>query len=190
MGDQRIRCVECGREFVWTDGEQQYYKERGLTPPKRCKDCRSQRAQTRSHSAGILPSHSAAPRDDRTQMLVSQLRHTAVWFGAAMFALTFGVMAALIASGYVPNPLLAWLISITLVTFLAFWYDKAVAGSNWTRVPEKVLFALTLLGGTVGALVGRRVFHHKTRKVEFRVKFWLIVVIQVAVVGGLYWLLR
>ena len=188
MGDQRIRCVECGREFVWTDGEQQYYKERGLNPPKRCKDCRSQRAQTRS--AGIPPSSGAAPRGVYARGPVSRLGHTAVWFGAVMFALTFGVMAALIASGYVPNPLLAWLISITLVTFLAFWYDKAVAGSNWTRVPENVLFALTLLGGTVGALVGRRVFHHKTRKVEFRAKFWLVVVIQVAVVGGLYWLLR
>jgi uncharacterized membrane protein YsdA (DUF1294 family) len=74
----------------------------------------------------------------------------------------------------------AWLIVINLITFLAFGYDKAIAGSQRMRVPEIVLLALTFFGGTVGALLGRIVFRHKTVKASFRVKFWVVLVIQIA----------
>ena len=40
MSEQRLTCVDCGREFAFSAGEQDYYRERGYTPPKRCKDCR------------------------------------------------------------------------------------------------------------------------------------------------------
>jgi len=40
-----IKCKICGKDFEWTEGEQQFYKDRGLDPPKRCKDCRVKRKQ-------------------------------------------------------------------------------------------------------------------------------------------------
>ena len=40
MSEQRLTCADCGREFTFSAGEQDYYRERGYTPPKRCKDCR------------------------------------------------------------------------------------------------------------------------------------------------------
>ena len=76
----------------------------------------------------------------------------------------------------------SWLIAITVVTFFTFGYDKAIAGSKLIRVPELVLLALTLCGGTLGAFLGRIVFRHKTIKASFRVKFWIVIAIQVALI--------
>ena len=39
-GDVTLRCADCGRDFVWSVGEQAYYREQGYVQPKRCQDCR------------------------------------------------------------------------------------------------------------------------------------------------------
>ncbi|MDB5113827.1 MAG: zinc-binding protein [Chloroflexi bacterium] len=50
--DQTLKCRECGVDFVWTAGEQEFYASRGLTnPPSRCPDCRAAR-KAASGSAG------------------------------------------------------------------------------------------------------------------------------------------
>ena len=39
--DQTRTCSDCGDEFVWTVGEQEFFHEKGFAdPPKRCKTCR------------------------------------------------------------------------------------------------------------------------------------------------------
>lgn len=43
MPDQDITCAECGTEFNFTEREQEYYTERNLSQPKRCKTCRDAR---------------------------------------------------------------------------------------------------------------------------------------------------
>ncbi len=88
------------------------------------------------------------------------------------------------------DPLAAWLISMTLVTFVAYGYDKAVADSPRTRVPEWVLLALALAGGSLGALVGMRLFRHKTRKWQFQLQYWVIVLVQAVLIAGYYLWLR
>ena len=35
-----LNCQDCKTDFEFSDGEQAFYKEKGFTPPKRCKDCR------------------------------------------------------------------------------------------------------------------------------------------------------
>lgn len=40
--DEVLVCTDCGKEFIWTAGEQESYVEKGFTNgPKRCKGCRS-----------------------------------------------------------------------------------------------------------------------------------------------------
>ena len=40
--DETLVCVECGKEFVFSAGEQAFYKEKGyLNKPKRCRECRN-----------------------------------------------------------------------------------------------------------------------------------------------------
>lgn len=39
--DKALICQECGKEFVWTAGEQEFYASKGFTnEPKRCPECR------------------------------------------------------------------------------------------------------------------------------------------------------
>ena len=38
--DKKIICKDCGKEFVLTASEQEWYKEKGFVEPKRCKECR------------------------------------------------------------------------------------------------------------------------------------------------------
>src|SRR5204863_8891709 len=46
--DQRIKCVDCGEEFLFTAGEQAFYREHNLThAPTRCKRCRTNRKGAR-----------------------------------------------------------------------------------------------------------------------------------------------
>jgi CxxC-x17-CxxC domain-containing protein len=61
--DKTIRCVSCGEDFVFTAGEQEFYRSRGLTnEPTRCRNCREARKASRGPGA---PSFSASPTGDR-----------------------------------------------------------------------------------------------------------------------------
>ncbi|MBN1855605.1 MAG: zinc-ribbon domain containing protein [Dehalococcoidia bacterium] len=44
--DATLVCVDCGRSFQWTCGEQSYFFSKGLRPPKRCLECREPRRRT------------------------------------------------------------------------------------------------------------------------------------------------
>lgn len=86
-----------------------------------------------------------------------------------------------LATGLSLDILLAWLAAINLITWVTYGFDKAIAGSKMRRVPETTLLLLAIVGGTLGAWVGMRMFHHKTAKSTFQGKFWLIVGIQVVI---------
>ena len=44
--DKTLVCKECGKEFVFTAGEQEFYAEKGFeNEPQRCKECRAARKQ-------------------------------------------------------------------------------------------------------------------------------------------------
>lgn len=50
--DKVLICVECGKEFIWTAGEQEFYAERGFqNEPKRCPECRKSHKTQRSGSS-------------------------------------------------------------------------------------------------------------------------------------------
>jgi len=51
--DETLTCRDCGRQFVFTSGEQAFYQSRGLVnKPGRCPDCRRARKQQRSDGGG------------------------------------------------------------------------------------------------------------------------------------------
>ena len=87
-----------------------------------------------------------------------------------------------------------WLVLINLAAFLVFGWDKFKAKYRERhpaarRVPEKALFLLALLGGSVGALLGMRVWHHKTLHRSFRIGIPAILVLQLLIPAGV-WLWR
>mgnify|MGYP000281030221 CR=1 FL=1 len=40
MENKKIMCKDCGKEFMFIVGEQEFYKEKGFNDPVRCKECR------------------------------------------------------------------------------------------------------------------------------------------------------
>ena len=82
--------------------------------------------------------------------------------------------------------LLVWLTVINLLTFIVYGADKRRARKGKWRVPEKTLFLLPLLGGSIGALLGMRVFHHKTKHWYF---VWGVPAILLAQLALAVWLL-
>ena len=61
-------------------------------------------------------------------------------------------------------------LTLSILTFLLFGFDKNAARMGQWRIPEKVLLGLSLLGGAAGGLLGMLSFRHKTRKNYF----WII----------------
>jgi len=84
-----------------------------------------------------------------------------------------------------------WLLVINLVTFFVFGLDKLKAKrkvhhESTRRVPEKTLFLLAAIGGSIGALLGMKVWHHKTLHKTFRFGIPAILALQVLIPAGLY----
>lgn len=82
--------------------------------------------------------------------------------------------------------LLVWLAVINLLTFIVYGADKRRARRGKWRVPEKTLFLLSLLGGSIGALLGMRVFHHKTKHWYFVWGIPAILLAQIALAVWIY----
>lgn len=74
------------------------------------------------------------------------------------------------------------LICINVVTFAAYGADKRAATNGAWRIPEAHLHTLEFFGGWIGAYIGQKVFHHKTKKKSFQAMFWLMLVLQLAAV--------
>lgn len=45
--DTTLTCGDCGAQFTFTAGEQEFYETKGFTPPKRCPACRQNKKETR-----------------------------------------------------------------------------------------------------------------------------------------------
>ncbi len=62
MEDKTIVCKDCGKEFVFSVREQEFYKEKGFTnEPVRCKDCRDKKKAERNN----FRSNNRFNRDER-----------------------------------------------------------------------------------------------------------------------------
>ncbi len=88
-----------------------------------------------------------------------------------------------------------WLVLVNLAAFVVFGWDKFKAKYREKhpaarRVPERTLFLLAILGGSVGALLGMRVWRHKTLHRSFRIGIPLILAAQVLLGIGLWLYLR
>ena len=78
-----------------------------------------------------------------------------------------------------------WVVALSLAAFFIYGFDKSQAQRGGLRVPEAILHLLSLLGGSPGAFLAMRVFHHKTSKRSFQVVFWLIAAVQLGVLAYL-----
>ena len=78
--------------------------------------------------------------------------------------------------------IIVYLIVINVFTFIVFAADKNRAEHHAWRVPEKTLFMLAIIGGSIGANIGMYICHHKTKHWYFVVGMPAISAVQIVAV--------
>ena len=78
--------------------------------------------------------------------------------------------------------LILYLVVINVVTFFVYGIDKRRAKRSRWRIPEASLLLLAVVGGSVGAYLGMRVWHHKTLHKKFKYGVPLILIAQLVLV--------
>ncbi|BDZ64709.1 DUF1294 domain-containing protein [Agromyces mangrovi Wang et al. 2018] len=100
----------------------------------------------------------------------------AAFLPIALFAVLWVVLALTVGTP-------AWLGIVyavaSVVAFVLYAVDKRAAGAGRRRTPESTLLTAGLVGGWPGAIVAQQALRHKTVKREFRVPFWITVVVNV-----------
>lgn len=78
--------------------------------------------------------------------------------------------------------IILYLVTINLLTFLLFREDKRRSKDNGGRISESTLFSFCMFGGSIGGLLGMRIFHHKTNHPQFSMGIPLVLIFQVGIV--------
>ena len=77
---------------------------------------------------------------------------------------------------------LLYLAVINVVTFFMYGIDKWKAKKAKWRIRETTLLGLAVLGGSVGAWLGMKVWHHKTQHKKFKYGVPAIIIIQLLII--------
>jgi uncharacterized membrane protein YsdA (DUF1294 family)/cold shock CspA family protein len=101
--------------------------------------------------------------------------------GAAVFLVIVGVSTV---TAKIPFLILPLYLLASLFTFIIYAMDKSAAKSGAWRTQESTLHLLSLIGGWPGAMVAQQKLRHKSKKLSFRLVFWLTVLINI---GAFIW---
>lgn len=80
------------------------------------------------------------------------------------------------------STILLYLLIINVCTFFIYGIDKWKARRGMWRIPEATLLLLAAVGGSIGALLGMRLWHHKTMHLKFKYGVPLILIIHIALI--------
>ena len=73
-----------------------------------------------------------------------------------------------------------YLLAINALSFSLYGIDKYKAKKNQWRISEATLLMMAVIGGSIGAWVGMRIWHHKTMHKKFKYGIPIIIIMQVA----------
>lgn len=85
--------------------------------------------------------------------------------------------------------LVSYLILINLAGLLSMYTDKRRAINNKWRIPEKTLFSIAVIGGSIGSVLGMQIFRHKTKHWYFVYGMPAILILQIilaALMSGIF----
>ncbi len=80
------------------------------------------------------------------------------------------------------STIILYLLAINIAAFIAFGIDKYKAKRDKWRIPESTLLTMAVLGGSIGALAGMKIWRHKTLHNKFRIGIPVILVLQIIVI--------
>lgn len=92
----------------------------------------------------------------------------------------YGVLILLAVMNKLSWLVVGWYVALGFITYAMYAKDKAAAQSGNWRTPESTLHLLSALGGWVGAMVAQTYLRHKSQKAEFRLAYYLTVIINMA----------
>ena len=75
---------------------------------------------------------------------------------------------------------ICYLLAINIATFFLYGIDKYKAKKSKWRISEATLLTMAAIGGSIGALAGMRLWHHKTMHKKFKYGIPIIIILQVA----------
>ena len=75
---------------------------------------------------------------------------------------------------------ICYLLAINIATFFLYGIDKYKAKKGRWRISEATLLLMAVIGGSIGAWVGMRIWHHKTMHKKFKYGIPIIIILQVA----------
>jgi len=81
-----------------------------------------------------------------------------------------------------PQTIAYYLIGINVLTFAVYGIDKWKARHGSWRISEATLLILAAVGGSIGALTGMEVWHHKTMHAKFKYGLPLILLAQIVLI--------
>ena len=81
---------------------------------------------------------------------------------------------------------IGYLLLLNGIAFVLFGIDKLKARKGRWRIPERSLLVVALLGGSIGAWLGIKVWHHKTLHKKFSIGVPLIICLQIGLLVGAY----
>ena len=79
-----------------------------------------------------------------------------------------------------------YLLILNILGFALMGIDKRRSVRGAFRIPEATLFAIALLGGSIGSILGMHIFRHKTKHWYFLFGMPIILILQIALVVLLY----
>lgn len=82
--------------------------------------------------------------------------------------------------------IIGYLTIVNITGFILFGIDKRRARRGAWRIPEKTLFFVAVIGGSAGAILGMRVFRHKTKHMRFIIGMPMILILQIALIFFAY----
>ena len=78
------------------------------------------------------------------------------------------------------NIILGYLLAVNITSFLLYGIDKYKAKKGKWRISEATLLMMAVIGGSIGAWAGMRLWHHKTMHKKFKYGIPIIIILQVA----------
>ena len=78
------------------------------------------------------------------------------------------------------NIILGYLLAVNITSFLLYGIDKYKAKKGRWRISEATLLLMAVIGGSIGAWGGMRIWHHKTMHKMFKYGIPIIIILQVA----------
>jgi len=108
------------------------------------------------------------------------------FFSLVLFSTFSFVLYYLFESKLIPIELICLYAIMSVAAFLMYAKDKNAAECGKWRTTESTLHALSLIGGWPGAKIAQSFLRHKSKKLSFRITYWVTVA---ANCGALYWLI-